>query len=330
MTILGSVIVFFAALLGNVPPWGVEAQTCAGRETAPKHILINQTHDQIIIEYIWANDQAAKLYPFFSGFFINVVHPKKAHSASTYFPPNSTSFDNGIMSDTLFLKVDHLSKLGCPMRINRLMDWSATEYRDDIRQDNLSVNLLNYRGAFSMVFKTEAPLECRASSLPLVHRMGNGAYQYEWASRTAGYLVSRLSLTCSLHGSFSRLFGLNDHITRIVSGATGVVQSSENSEQRGGGQNSRDPRWDHHPPSPAGHLLLGYKVGLFALVLLVTFFFVHLGFKAADRGFDFFERGKKARGIGMLGFGVLVACGGGSLLPLGLLKVEGWALYLLP
>ena len=74
---------------------------------------------------------------------------------------------------------------------------------------------------------------------------------------------------------------------------------------------------EKHQHRPQRHVLLGFQIGYFALLLSLACYLVLIGYKIADRGVDHIVEGsRKVRGTILFWSGILLACGAALLLPL--------------
>jgi hypothetical protein len=102
-----------------------------------------------------------------------------------------------------------------------------------------------------------------------------------------------------------------------------VDQGSRYQKQTQTGDKDRTKSGPEHRLRPVGHVLLGVQIGYFALLLPLTLGLVFAGYQAANRGFDFIERGRKYVG------GALLICAAvfNPLVAIGLPWVGYWIAF---
>jgi hypothetical protein len=103
-------------------------------------------------------------------------------------------------------------------------------------------------------------------------------------------------------------------------GSLGVEQGFPDQQDADSGQENRRGSGYEHPKSPTRHFFLGAQIGLIAGSILLSCYFIFLGYQRANRGFDALDCGQKLRGAFLFWTGILFACGS----PMLLLAVGFW------
>jgi hypothetical protein len=115
---------------------------------------------------------------------------------------------------------------------------------------------------------------------------------------------------------FCRLLGLVNHFDGRVGGSAGLVESQGNQTDTNERDDDRSERCPKHSFCPESHILLGFQIGYFTLLLPLTCLLVFIGYKIAYRAFYALYCGRVVYGLLLSSSAILIACGSAFLLPM--------------